>query len=107
MLTCSRHSQNRQGLVANEIPLKNTFERMHFKDRFGTLFEWARVLTQGGRLMFTDSAVITGAVAKSELDIRETTGFFLLVPPGLPRELSEVFLATGDDLRGAIALGRF
>jgi cyclopropane fatty-acyl-phospholipid synthase-like methyltransferase len=58
----------------------------HLRDRFGTLIEWARVLRQGGRLMFTDAAVITGAVAKSELDIRTTTGDFLLVPPGLDQE---------------------
>src|SRR5262245_33891060 len=55
----------------------------HFKDRFGTLVEWARLLRRGGRLTFTDFGVITGAIAKSELDIRATSGFFLLVPPGL------------------------
>lgn len=55
----------------------------HLRDRFGTLSEWARLLRAGGRLLFTDPAVLTGAVAKSELDIRTTTGFFLFVPPGL------------------------
>jgi len=58
----------------------------HLRDRFGALAEWARLLCQDGRLVFTDSAVITGAIAKSELDIRTTTGFFLFVPPGLDEE---------------------
>jgi SAM-dependent methyltransferase len=58
----------------------------HLRDRFGTLREWTRVLAHGGRLVFTDSAVITGAVAKSELDIRTATGFFLFVPPGVDEE---------------------
>jgi|tagenome__1003787_1003787.scaffolds.fasta_scaffold20930169_2 SAM-dependent methyltransferase len=54
----------------------------HLPDRFGTLSEWARLLRPGGRLVFTDPAVLTGAVAKSELDIR-AIDFFLVVPPGL------------------------
>jgi SAM-dependent methyltransferase len=41
----------------------------HLPDRFGTLSEWARLLVRGGRLLFTDSSVLTGAIAKSELDM--------------------------------------
>lgn len=55
----------------------------HLNDRFRTLAEWARLLRPGGRLVFTDSFVLTGAVAKSELDARTTNGPHLLVPPGL------------------------
>jgi SAM-dependent methyltransferase len=55
----------------------------HLPNRSGTLSEWARLLNQGGRVLFTDSAVLTGAVAKSELDSRAAIGFSLIVPPGL------------------------
>jgi len=61
----------------------------HLPDRFGTLLEWARLLVRGGRLLFTDSSVLTGAVAKSELDIRGAIGFFLVVPPGIDEEAVE------------------
>ena len=56
---------------------------LHLRDRFRTLREWARLLRDKGRLAFTDIAVITGEIAKSELDIRTASGFFLFVPPGL------------------------
>ena len=56
---------------------------LHLRDRFATLREWARLLRDKGRLAFTDVAVMTGAIAKSELDIRTASGFFLFVPPGL------------------------
>jgi cyclopropane fatty-acyl-phospholipid synthase-like methyltransferase len=78
----------------------------HLGDRFGTIAEWARLLRQGGRLVFTDSAVVTGAITKSELDIRCTTGFFLLVPPGLDQEAIEaagLTLVTSEDRTAATA----
>jgi SAM-dependent methyltransferase len=55
----------------------------HLPDRFATLSEWARLLRAGGRLLFSDPAVVTGPVAKAELDVRASAGFFLFVPPGL------------------------
>ncbi len=55
----------------------------HLPDRFATLSEWARLLRGGGRLVFSDPAVLTGAVARSDLDVRASAGFFLFVPPGL------------------------
>ena len=51
--------------------------------------EWARLLVRGGRILFTDSSVLTGAVAKGELDIRGGIGFFLVVPLGLDEEAIE------------------
>jgi SAM-dependent methyltransferase len=55
----------------------------HLDDRFATLAEWARLLRRGGRLLFTDPMVLTGAVSKDELDVRASLGFYLVVPPGL------------------------
>ncbi len=55
----------------------------HLPDRLATLSEWARLLDRGGRLLFSDPAVLTGAVASSPLEIRAATGFFVFVPPGL------------------------
>jgi SAM-dependent methyltransferase len=55
----------------------------HLPDRVATLSEWARLLRPAGRLVFSDPAVLTGAVTKAELDVRASAGFFLLVPPDL------------------------
>src|SRR5262249_48915918 len=55
---------------------------LHLPNRFGTLREWARLLRDHGRLAFTDVAVVTGEIAKNELDIRTASGAFLFVPQG-------------------------
>jgi SAM-dependent methyltransferase len=78
----------------------------HLPDRFATLSEWARLLRAGGRLLFTDPAVVTGPVAKSELDVRASAGFFLFVPPGLNEKALEAAglgLERADDRTAAIA----
>ena len=56
---------------------------LHLKDRFAALTDWFRLLKPGGSLLFTDAAVLTGAVAKQELDIRASQGDFAFVPPGI------------------------
>jgi SAM-dependent methyltransferase len=61
----------------------------HLPDRFVTLAEWARLLVRGGRLLFTDSSVLTGELTQSEFNIRGGIGFFLVVPPGLDEEAIE------------------
>jgi len=61
----------------------------HLPDRFATVSEWARLLRAGGRLLFSDPAILTGPVAKSTLDIRAAAGFFLVVPPGLNEKAIE------------------
>jgi SAM-dependent methyltransferase len=59
----------------------------HLRDRFAALSEWRRLLRKGGRLVFTDPFVLTGAVAKDEIDGRSALGSNLFfVPPGLNEE---------------------
>jgi ubiquinone/menaquinone biosynthesis C-methylase UbiE len=55
----------------------------HLGDRDAALREWARLLHAGGRVVFTDPVVVTGPVAKSELDVRASIGAFVFVPPGI------------------------
>jgi len=59
---------------------------LHLGDRLKTLAEWGRLLDKGGRVLFTDGAVLTGPVAKNELDIRAAMGSCLFVPPGFNEE---------------------
>ena len=54
---------------------------LHLRDRISALKDWFRLLRPGGRLLFTDAAVLTGAVSKQELDIRASQGEFVFVPP--------------------------
>jgi len=61
----------------------------HLPERFATLCDWARLLQAGGRLLFTDPAVLTGPVTKSALDVRGAAGFFLLVPPAFNEKAIE------------------
>jgi len=55
----------------------------HLSERFAALSDWGRVLRPGGRLLFTDSAVLTGPVSIDELATRASVGLFLYVPPGV------------------------
>jgi SAM-dependent methyltransferase len=54
----------------------------HFRDRARVFEDWARVLRPGGRLVFTDPVVVTGALGSDELEARASIGYFLFVPPG-------------------------
>lgn len=61
----------------------------HLPDRQAALEEWHRLLTPGGRLVFTDPITITGPITDSEMRIRSSIGFFLLVPRGVNEALLE------------------
>lgn len=98
-----------------QLPFQdNTFEAVlcidaigHLPDRFEVLSEWGRLLRKGGRLVFTDPAVLTGAVAKSEIDDRLALGYnAFLVPPGLNEEAVKaagLALLRRQDRAGAVA----
>ena len=78
----------------------------HLPARLPTLSEWARLLRAGGRLLFTDPAVLTGAVTRGELDARASAGLFLVVPPGLNEkglETAHLTLLRSEDRTAAMA----
>lgn len=50
---------------------------------------WARLLKPGGRLLFTDTTIITGPLTGEEIAIRSSAGFFLFVP----RDYDEAVIA--------------
>jgi SAM-dependent methyltransferase len=56
---------------------------LHLKDRFSVIVDWARLMQQSGKLIFTDAAVLTGPVSQAEIEVRASQGPLLLVPPGL------------------------
>jgi len=54
----------------------------HIKDRDKVLTEFYRVLKTGGRLLYTDSTVVTGILTNIEIAVRSSIGFFLFAPLG-------------------------
>lgn len=54
----------------------------HFPDHPRVLGDWARLLRQGGRVLFTNSAVVTGPLTNAEVAVRSLSGFLLFVPCG-------------------------
>jgi SAM-dependent methyltransferase len=54
----------------------------HPADRLRVLREWSRVLRLGGRLLFTDPAMVTGPLPRKEISVRSSIGSFQFVPAG-------------------------
>jgi len=52
----------------------------HLPNRPSVIAGWARLLKRGGRLLFTDVAIITGPLTSEEIAVRSSPGFFLFVP---------------------------
>jgi len=54
----------------------------HLPDRPRVLSDWARLLKPGARLLFTDSAVVSGPLSSAEIATRSAAGYYLFVPEG-------------------------
>jgi SAM-dependent methyltransferase len=61
----------------------------HIADRPRALADWARLLRNGGRLLFTDPVTVTGPIGSDEIAIRASIGRFVFVPPGENERLLE------------------
>jgi cyclopropane fatty-acyl-phospholipid synthase-like methyltransferase len=61
----------------------------HVADRGKLLGECWRVLRPGGRLLFSDALVITGAVSNEEIATRSSIGRYIFVPRGENERLLE------------------
>jgi 2-polyprenyl-3-methyl-5-hydroxy-6-metoxy-1,4-benzoquinol methylase len=59
----------------------------HLPNRPLVIGAWARLLKPGGRLLFTDTAIITGPVTSEEIAVRSSAGFFLFVPKDYDRDM--------------------
>ena len=55
---------------------------LHLRDRLSAFREVARVLIPGGKFLFTDAGVITGAISDEEIRLRAVHGHTQFVPPG-------------------------
>ena len=62
---------------------------IHLPKRPWCLAEWMRTLKPGGRLLFTDSTVITGPLTKEEIAVRSSIGYFQFVPVDYDRGVLE------------------
>ena len=59
----------------------------HLPDRFRVIMDWARLLKPGGRVLFTDSTVVTGPLTNSEIVLRSSPGFYIFVPCGYDEKI--------------------
>ena len=63
---------------------------LHLRDRLEIFREVARVLIPGGRFLFTDAGVITGAISDEEIQLRAIHGNTQFVPTGFNERLLEL-----------------
>jgi SAM-dependent methyltransferase len=76
-------------------------------DRAAALADWARILKPGGRILYTDPAIVAGLVTSDELAMRSSMGFFVFSPQGENEFLIEAAglrLLRADDATDTLAL---
>jgi len=62
---------------------------LHLRDRLAAFQEVRRVLVRGGRFLFTDAGVITGAISDEDMRLRAVHGHTQFVPPGFNERMLE------------------
>ncbi len=83
--------------AARQLPFSDaTFDAItcidainHLPDRSTVIADWARMLKPGGRLLFTDPIVVTGALTNKEIAVRSSSSFYLFVPPAYDEKIVE------------------
>jgi SAM-dependent methyltransferase len=83
---------------------------LHLRDRLRTFTNIARVLVKGGRFLFTDAGIVTGAISSEEVAIRSMHGFTQLCAPGFNERTLEqaglTLLETEDRTHGILSNAR-
>jgi len=80
---------------------------LHLRDRLRIFREITRVVMEGGRFLFTDAAVITGAISSEEVATRSTHGFTQFCAHGFNERALEqaglTLLETEDRTHGMLS----
>jgi len=83
---------------------------LHLRDRLRTFTEIGRVLRRGGRFLFTDAAIVTGAISSEEVAIRSMHGLTQFCVPGFNERALEqaglTLLETEDRTHGILSTAR-
>lgn len=62
---------------------------LHLRDRAALFEQVAGILVRGGRFLFTDAGVVTGAISDREVELRSRCGFTQFSAPGFNERLLE------------------
>jgi ubiquinone/menaquinone biosynthesis C-methylase UbiE len=82
----------------------------HIPNRMNLLRECRRVLKTGGRLLFSDALVVSGAITNEEIAARSSIGYYVFVPRGenerLIQEAGLTFLQAQDTTQQAAEISQ-
>ncbi len=79
----------------------------HLPNRGAMLLGWARIVKPGGRVLYTDPAIVAGLVTSVELAMRSSMGFLVVSPQGENESLIDsagLRLLRADDATETLAL---